>query len=367
MTTPNSDNAPVTRARVDRSQYVGNVDLLSATNVAGWAYLGTDPKRRLIVQVEAGGRQIAQGVANEPRPILRGWRRRRSVRLLHPVAGRSRCQYGARVCEDPETGSRAPLPVTGGSRSKEQPVIRHLTIRKGTRTRPAKLAPLRFPESMERKPSWISDATKVSSASRRTARGAAGRRHRLERGGRTPSHERKPDWTDYQRRDLVEPARRKIRLHSFLSAIHYEPNQRELPGAAGKAVEADGKLILECGVAPGAGKAWKVVRRHDGFVRFPTWELLTENLLFDFAVSAMGPSVTQSGDPIPRFVFHCSAAAHLHPDRRPAGFRQDQPCEVAHQQFTVFLFDRLLLPFSQGDGFALREGRRLSGQNSARL
>lgn len=66
--------------------------------------------------------------------------------------------------------------------------------------------------------------------------------------------------------------------------------------------------MLECGTVSNAdpGKRWVNVRRADDIVRFPTSEYLTETLLGKYAVRAMGPSVPQKGDPIPREVYHCS-------------------------------------------------------------
>ena len=307
MTTPKSDNAPVTRARVDRSQYVGSVDLLSTTNVEGWAYLGTDPKRRLIVQVEAGGRQIAQGVADASRADLAdGGVGDGQCAFFIPLRGDVDVSTVSVYAQDPETGSRAPLPVTGRVAFERTTGYQTFDNQEGDSDSPAKLASLRLPESMERKAVLDIGCNEGFFCLEANARGASrvvgvDSNEEVVRRAR----ERNPA-TDYRVATWWNLPDERFDFILFLSAIHYEPNQRELLAQLAKRLKADGKLILECGVAPDSGKAWKVVRRHDGFVRFPTWDLLTEELLADYAVTPMGPSVSQSGDPIPRFVFHCT-------------------------------------------------------------
>jgi SAM-dependent methyltransferase len=92
----------------------------------------------------------------------------------------------------------------------------------------------------------------------------------------------------------------------FLSAIHYEPEQRALLQKLAGHLTPTGVLVLECGVAPGGRKVWEAVKRGDGVRRFPTTPMLAEELLKPYAVRAMGASVMQGGDPMPRQVFHCS-------------------------------------------------------------
>ena len=64
-------------------------------------------------------------------------------------------------------------------------------------------------------------------------------------------------------------------------------------------------LVLECGIAGGQRKSWEAVKRGDGVRRYPTMTMFTEELLKPYAVRAMGASVLQGGDPVPRQVFHC--------------------------------------------------------------
>lgn len=103
----------------------------------------------------------------------------------------------------------------------------------------------------------------------------------------------------------------KFDVIMFLSAIHYEKNQKLLLNHLKTRLKADGMLILECGVIRDDwDEKWHVIERHDGFVSFPSWGLLVNQILEDFAVRDVGQSVMQPGDPVPRYVFHCR---HLKP------------------------------------------------------
>ncbi|MFM9846896.1 MAG: methyltransferase domain-containing protein [Hyphomicrobiaceae bacterium] len=92
----------------------------------------------------------------------------------------------------------------------------------------------------------------------------------------------------------------------FLSAIHYETNQKELLAFLKSRLNLGGTLILECGVARHhQDHRWHVVERADGLKRYPTDSLLRQDLLAGYSVRWIGTSVSQAGDPIPRFVYHC--------------------------------------------------------------
>lgn len=92
----------------------------------------------------------------------------------------------------------------------------------------------------------------------------------------------------------------------FLSAIHYEKNQPELLQRLHDALNIGGKLILECGVAPGEDAKWTRVHRKVGSVLYPTESLLKEYLLKNFAIRNFGESVMQAGDQVKRYVFHAT-------------------------------------------------------------
>lgn len=92
----------------------------------------------------------------------------------------------------------------------------------------------------------------------------------------------------------------------FLSAIHYEPEPKKLLDKIATHLTDDGALVLECGVKVGSGKKqWHVVPRWDGAKRYPSLTLLRQELLSSYGVRSIGQSVTQAGDPVPRYVFHC--------------------------------------------------------------
>ncbi|MBH1965667.1 MAG: methyltransferase domain-containing protein [Comamonadaceae bacterium] len=92
----------------------------------------------------------------------------------------------------------------------------------------------------------------------------------------------------------------------FLSAIHYEDRQRELLHHLSGLLAPGGTLVLECGLWLSApNQAWHVIQRHDGPMRYPTKMHLENTLLADYSIRYIGPSVMQSGDPVPRHVYHC--------------------------------------------------------------
>lgn len=99
----------------------------------------------------------------------------------------------------------------------------------------------------------------------------------------------------------------------FLSAIHYEKDQRRLLTKLSYNLNLGGILILECGIASERSLEWKIVDRHDGVVRFPTVTYLEENILSSYASRILGNSVKQSGDPVNRYVLHCTPKMpHIH-------------------------------------------------------
>lgn len=101
----------------------------------------------------------------------------------------------------------------------------------------------------------------------------------------------------------------------FLSAIHYERNQKELLRNILTRLKPGGTLILECGIAEvkeekwfkSFGRhGWHTAMRHDGLKRYPTYDMLVRELLADYSVRTIGKSIDQAGDPIPRWVLHCT-------------------------------------------------------------
>lgn len=76
-------------------------------------------------------------------------------------------------------------------------------------------------------------------------------------------------------------------------------------------LKPDGLFILEAGVSLELRKLWFEVPRGVGPVLYPTSQLLMDNILADFAPRQIGPSVSQAGDPLPRFVYHCRKLAPI--------------------------------------------------------
>lgn len=98
----------------------------------------------------------------------------------------------------------------------------------------------------------------------------------------------------------------KFDLILFLSAVHYEPEQKKLLDFLATRLTPGGMLVLECGVFPGAGRHWMPVGRAVDTRRFPTEAYLKDVLLSGYAVRFVGPSPQQGGDPVPRFVYYCT-------------------------------------------------------------
>ena len=96
----------------------------------------------------------------------------------------------------------------------------------------------------------------------------------------------------------------------FLSAIHYERDQLRLLRKLTDHLTPDGVLVLECGAMNEPGvRAWRTIKRWDGVKRYPTLDYLRIDLLQDYAVRPVGRSVDQQGDPVRRYVFHCTPQA----------------------------------------------------------
>jgi ubiquinone/menaquinone biosynthesis C-methylase UbiE len=95
----------------------------------------------------------------------------------------------------------------------------------------------------------------------------------------------------------------------MLSALHYEPNPRDLLRRIACALRPDGLFILETGVSSKAGSTVQWTQRpiaRDDVVWYPTRDLLIRRYLELFVVREMGPSVGQPGDKVRREVFHCT-------------------------------------------------------------
>jgi SAM-dependent methyltransferase len=100
---------------------------------------------------------------------------------------------------------------------------------------------------------------------------------------------------------------KKFNFVLLLSALHYIDEPAQLLRAIRDVLTTSGVLILETGLA--AGKGGKTVSRALRSIDerfFPTVELLKQVWLRDYSIREMGHSVAQVGDPLPRYVFHCT-------------------------------------------------------------
>lgn len=87
------------------------------------------------------------------------------------------------------------------------------------------------------------------------------------------------------------------------SALHYADDQPALVKSLMGKLARGGTLVLELGVVSQSGNQWVEVTRGIDKRLFPTWDKL-EEVLQGYAWKHMGPSVSQSGDPVRRHVIH---------------------------------------------------------------
>lgn len=100
----------------------------------------------------------------------------------------------------------------------------------------------------------------------------------------------------------------KFDIILFLSAVHYEQNQKALFQKLAGHLKDTGTIVLECGLAATdhATESWLQIYRNDNLPkRYPVARYLSEHILSDYVVVSRGPSVPQKGDPISRWVLHC--------------------------------------------------------------
>jgi SAM-dependent methyltransferase len=114
---------------------------------------------------------------------------------------------------------------------------------------------------------------------------------------------------DFREGNMLDLAEGEFDLVLSLSAIYYLDSPAELLKRIRERLTDTGKLILELGVDKKTDTLGVVraLRSRDERC-FPTERLLREVWLDGYSVRLIGPSVAQSGDPIPRVVYHCSRA-----------------------------------------------------------
>lgn len=101
------------------------------------------------------------------------------------------------------------------------------------------------------------------------------------------------------------------------SALHYAEDQPALVDRLVERLAPDGVLVLELGIASSSRCEWVTVERGIDQRQFPSMSKLRE-MLTGYAWKWMGPSVSQSGDPVKRHVIHVSR-------RRPMAYLLLEP------------------------------------------
>lgn len=114
------------------------------------------------------------------------------------------------------------------------------------------------------------------------------------------------------------------------SALHYADDQSVLLHRLMQQLTPDGVLILELGIVSSPKSEWVKVKRGIDERFFPTMPKLRE-VLKDYAWKWMGPSVTQSGDPVTRHVIHVSR-------KRPLAYLLLQPPAYGKTSIAASLF-----------------------------
>jgi protein-L-isoaspartate O-methyltransferase len=114
---------------------------------------------------------------------------------------------------------------------------------------------------------------------------------------------------DFLNRDVFDLPPEQFDVVIFLSALHYIEEPARLLQVVRGVLKPDGVLILEIGVSqvPERRSIQRALRSIDERL-FPSPDLLNHVWLRGYAVRQHGRSVSQVGDPVPRFVFHCQPA-----------------------------------------------------------
>ena len=102
----------------------------------------------------------------------------------------------------------------------------------------------------------------------------------------------------------------KYDLILCLSAIHYAKDQKALIDLLMSRLNPGGVLVLEMGIAPGGADEFVKVDRSIDSRYFPTHSKL-RSMLSEYTFKAIGQSVPQAGDPLPRYIYHVQQAKPL--------------------------------------------------------
>lgn len=116
------------------------------------------------------------------------------------------------------------------------------------------------------------------------------------------------DWNDL---DLLLKPEEKFDVILMVSALHYAKDQEAMISSLMRRLTPDGILILEIGLVEDAvainaralDTGWYEVERSIDKRNFADWQGI-EKLFSPYAYKHGGKSVMQTGDPVPRHVFH---------------------------------------------------------------
>lgn len=125
------------------------------------------------------------------------------------------------------------------------------------------------------------------------------------------------------------------------SALHYADDQAALVARLVQHLSPEGVLVLELGIVSKKESEWVKIHRGIDQRYFPTMAKLTE-VLAPYAWKWMGPSVSQSGDPVARHVVHISR-------RRPVAYLLLQPPGYGKSSISARLFSPAGVPVVSGD------------------
>jgi SAM-dependent methyltransferase len=294
----------------------GYIDHITATNVSGWVFDPEAGPEKLQVRVTLDDKVVAEGLADLPRPDVGrrlGTGGEHGFRFAALALGPKDIERVA-IQAKPVTGDAWKLVRRGGGGRRRVQYQTFDDVKGGSKSG-EKLKALRLPLLRNRH----SDETPLKGLSvldigcnegffcgealRQGARRVVG--IDMNKGFLERARKRFPQ-VEFRQSSWWKLPDEKFDVILFLSAIHYEQRQRVLLEKLATHLTPTGTLILECGVQGPIGKAWHAVKRHDGVRRYPSFPMLRQELLRPYAARFMGASVLQSGDPVPRSVFHCT-------------------------------------------------------------
>ncbi len=125
------------------------------------------------------------------------------------------------------------------------------------------------------------------------------------------------------------------------SAIHYAEDQPALIARLVEQLAQDGTLVLEIGIVSDPSNQWMPVKRSIDTRYFPTMRKLRE-VLEPYAWKYVGTSVSQTGDPIGRYVVHIRR-------RRPLAYLLMVPSSYGKTYVANALFPKANIPVVMGD------------------